>query len=444
MNAQKEGDLGAPVRLPGEYQGRPGEVLARLHQLYPKLIDLSLGRLEILLAKMGNPERHLPPVIHVAGTNGKGSTCANLRAIAEAAGLRAHVMTSPHLVSITERFRLAGKLVDEDTLVEAFEEVERINDGAPITVFEVLTAAGFLLFSRVPADLVILEVGLGGRLDATNVVPKPVACAITTISVDHQAFLGETLDIIAGEKAGIIKPGVPVVVAPQAPEALESIRLRAEALGAPMWVLGREVQVGIEADGLHYSDPQGALDLPSPGLKGPHQGTNSALAIAALRVSGLDIPVSAYGGIARTDWPARLQRLHGALAERLPARWELYLDGGHNPGAGEVLGAVMDGWSDRPVHVIAGVKQSKDVSGFLQPLIGRAASLQVVAEDEQHLATPVEELIAASGGVAIAGPTIIEALDRLAARNSVPARVLICGSLYLAGVALAQDGWVPV
>ena len=444
MNAQKGGDMGAPVRLPGEYQGRPGEVLARLHQLYPKLIDLSLGRLEILLAKLGSPERHLPPVIHVAGTNGKGSTCANLRAIAEAAGLQAHVMTSPHLVSITERFRLAGKLVDEDTLVEAFEEVERINDGAPITVFEVLTAAGFLLFSRIPADLVILEVGLGGRLDATNVVPKPVACAITTISVDHQAFLGETLDVIAGEKAGIIKPGVPVVVAPQAPEALESIRLRAEALGAPMWVLGRDVQVDREVDGLHYSDPQGTLDLPSPGLKGPHQGTNAALAIAALRVSGLDIPVSAYGGIARTDWPARLQRLHGALAERLPAGWELYLDGGHNPGAGEVLGAVMDGWSDRPVHVIAGVKQSKDVSGFLQPLIGRASSLQAVAEEDQHLATPVEELIAASGGVAIAGPTIIEALDRLAAQNSAPARVLICGSLYLAGVALAQDGWVPV
>lgn len=435
--------MGAPVRLPGEYQGRPGEVLARLHQLYPKLIDLSLGRLEILLAKMGNPERHLPPVIHVAGTNGKGSTCANLRAIAEAAGLRAHVMTSPHLVSITERFRLAGKLVDEDTLVEAFEEVERINDGAPITVFEVLTAAGFLLFSRIPADLVILEVGLGGRLDATNVVPKPAACAITTISVDHQAFLGETLDVIAGEKAGIIKPGVPVVVAPQAPEALASIRLRAEALGAPMWVLGRDVQVGREADSLHYSDPQGPLDLPTPGLKGPHQGTNAALAIAALRVSGLDIPISAYDGIARTDWPARLQRLHGALAERLPAGWELYLDGGHNPGAGEVLGAVMDGWSDRPVHVIAGVKQSKDVSGFLQPLIGRAASLQAVAEEGQHLATSVEELVAASGGVAIAGPTIIEALDRLAAQNSAPARVLICGSLYLAGVALAQDGWVP-
>lgn len=444
MNAQKGEDMGAPVRLPGEYQGRPGEVLARLHQLYPKLIDLSLGRLEILLAKLGNPERHLPPVIHVAGTNGKGSTCANLRAIAEAADLRAHVMTSPHLVSITERFRLAGKLVDEDTLVEAFEEVERINDGAPITVFEVLTAAGFLLFSRIPADLVILEVGLGGRLDATNVVPKPAACAITTISVDHQAFLGETLDVIAGEKAGIIKPGVPVVVAPQSPEALESIRLRAEALGAPMWVLGRDVQVDREIDGLHYSDPQGTLDLPSPGLKGPHQGTNAALAIAALRVSALDIPVSAYDGIARTDWPARLQRLHGALAERLPAGWELYLDGGHNPGAGEVLGAVMDGWSDRPVHVIAGVKQSKDVSGFLQPLIGRAFSLQAVAEEGQHLATPVEELIAASGGVATAGPTIIEALDRLAAQNSAPARVLICGSLYLAGVALAQDGWVPV
>ena len=440
MGAQK----GEPVRLAGEYQGRPGEVLARLHQLYPKLIDLSLGRLEVLLAKLGHPELHLPPVIHVAGTNGKGSTCANLRAIAEAAGLRVHVMTSPHLVSITERFRLAGKLVDEDTLVDAFEEVERVNAGAPITVFEVLTAAGFLLFSRIPADLVILEVGLGGRLDATNVVPKPAACAITTISLDHQAFLGETLEAIAGEKAGIIKPAVPVVVSPQASEALNAIRSRAEALKAPLWSLGQNVHVRVDGLKLHYSDPQGSLELPLPGLKGPHQATNAALAIAALRVSGLNIPLSAYEGIARTDWPARLQRLHGTLAAMLPDGWELYLDGGHNPGAGEVLGEVLDGWKDRPVHIIAGVKQSKDVSGFLKPLLARAASVQAVAEVDQHLATPVEELVAASGGIAIAGPTIVKALERLAESGQEPARVLICGSLYLAGVALAQDGWVSV
>ncbi|WP_040509709.1 bifunctional folylpolyglutamate synthase/dihydrofolate synthase [Gluconobacter morbifer] len=434
--------MGAPVKLSSEYRGRPGAVLARLQDLYPKLIDLSLGRLETLLARLGHPERHLPPVVHVAGTNGKGSTCANLRAIGEAAGWRVHVMTSPHLVDVTERFRVAGKLVDEDTLVRVLEEIERVNDGAPITVFEVLTAAGFLLFSRVPADLVILEVGLGGRLDATNVVPKPAVCVITPVSIDHQAFLGETLDVIAGEKAGIIKPGVPVVSAVQDDVALEVIQARAAEKDAPLRVLGRDVTFAETAHGLSYRDAAGDLSLPAPGLKGPHQAGNAALAVAALRMSGLPVPEEAYAGIAATRWPARLQRLEGHLAQLLPEGWELYLDGGHNPGAGEIIGAVMDGWSDRPVHVIAGVKQSKDASGFLSPIVRRAASVQAVSEEGQHMAMTVDEIVAASGGVALAGPTIREALARLAREGGDPARVLICGSLYLAGVALAQDGWV--
>ncbi|MEN3167640.1 folylpolyglutamate synthase/dihydrofolate synthase family protein [Gluconobacter sp. OJB] len=435
-------ELGVPVRLSGEYQGRPGAVLARLQELYPALIDLSLGRLEVLLAKLDHPERHLPPVIHVAGTNGKGSTCANLRAIAEAAGLRVHVMSSPHLVSVTERFRLAGQLVDEDVLVAALETVERINASAPITVFEVLTAAGFLLFSQVSADLVVLEVGLGGRLDATNVVPKPAVCVITPVSLDHEAFLGSTVAAIAGEKAGIIKAGVPVVSAAQAPDALNVIRHRAAELDAPLRVVGQDIFVTERVDGLDYRDADGVLSLPLPALKGQHQAGNAALAVAALRVSGLKLPLSAYQGIARTFWPARLQKLDGTLARMLPEGWELYLDGGHNPDAGQVLGTVLEGWKDRPVHVIAGVKQTKDASGFLRPIIERAASVQAVSEPGQHLAMPVEEIVAASGGRAIAGPTVSAALERLVSEEGAPARVLICGSLYLAGVVLAEDGWI--
>ncbi|GBR68933.1 bifunctional folylpolyglutamate synthase/dihydrofolate synthase [Gluconobacter kanchanaburiensis] len=435
-------ERGEPVKLSGEYRGRPGAVLARLQDLYPALIDLSLGRLEALLAKLGHPERNLPPVIHVAGTNGKGSTCANLRAIAEAGGLRVHVMSSPHLVSVTERFRLAGRLVDEDVLVTALEKIEKINAGAPITVFEVLTAAGFLLFSQVPADLVVLEVGLGGRLDATNVVPRPAACVITPVSLDHEAFLGGTVAAIAGEKAGIIKQGVPVVSAAQSLEALEVIRRRTAEMEAPLRVIGEDIFYATGADGLEYRDADGVLSLPLPALKGRHQDGNAVLAVAALRVSGVGLSLPAYQGIAHTFWPARLQKLDGALARLLPAGWELYLDGGHNPDAGQVLGEVLDGWQDGPVHVIAGVKQTKDASGFLKPIVERASSVQAVSERGQHLAMSVEEIIAASGGRAIAGPTVRDALLRLTAAGGPPARVLICGSLYLAGVVLAEDGWL--
>ncbi len=257
-----------PAKLSDEYEGRTGAVLARVQALYPKLIDLSLDRLHTLLGKLGNPERALPPVIHVAGTNGKGSTCATLRAIAEAAGWSVHVMTSPHLVDVTERFRIAGQLVSEDALVATLEEIERVNGDAPITVFEVLTAAGFLLFSRNAADLAILEVGLGGRLDATNVVERPAACVITPVDLDHQAFLGDTLAVIAAEKAGIIKQGVPVVCAPQNEAALAVIEARAAACEAPLWRLGQEIGCDRHADGtLDYQDPLGVLALPAPGLK---------------------------------------------------------------------------------------------------------------------------------------------------------------------------------
>ncbi|MBV1834851.1 bifunctional folylpolyglutamate synthase/dihydrofolate synthase [Novacetimonas pomaceti] len=429
-----------------EFAGRTGAILERLNQLYPALIDLSLGRLEQLLARLGHPERHLPPVIHVAGTNGKGSTCALIRAIAEAAGWRVHVMTSPHLVHVTERFRIAGRIVSESELAEVMEDIERVNDGAPITVFEVLTAAGFVLGARHPAELMIVEVGLGGRYDATNVLARPAACAIASISMDHEAFLGDTLEKIAMEKAGIIKARVPVATGRHPADVMAVIARVAHECDAPLWRCDHEWSITPSPDGtrLTYRDGEGTLDLPRPGLLGPHQVDNAGLAVATLRASGLSLPSRAWAGIANAHWPARLQRLEGALARKLPAGWELWLDGGHNPGAGDALAQVIEGWGDRPVHLIVGMKQTKDASGFLAPLLPHVAGAQAVAEPEQHLALPVADIIAAGQGRVIGGPTIEQALERLAhdMTHQPPARVVICGSLYLAGVALQQDGWV--
>jgi dihydrofolate synthase/folylpolyglutamate synthase len=414
-------------------------IIERLHGLYPRLIDLSLGRLERLLAELGNPERHLPPVLHVAGTNGKGSTCAFLRAIGEAAGLRVHVYTSPHLVRFNERIRLAGELVSDDVLAATLEEVERVNAGQPITVFEVLMAAAFVLFARVPADLCVLEVGLGGRADATNVVAAPAACAITSISLDHKEMLGDTLELIAAEKAGIVKPGVPVVTGAQETGVLGVIAGRAAALGAPLWARGREWTIARRGAGLAYEDAAGRIDLPPPSLPGPHQVDNAGIAVATIRASGLPIPAEPIArGIASAEWPARLQRLTGRLAALLPAGWELWLDGGHNPGAGVVLAEhIASAWGDRPLHLVVGMKQAKDSAEFLRPLLPLAATVWAVAEPGQHLALPVEAIVAASGGVARPGPTIREALAKLPAGG--PARVLICGSLYLAGEVLKAE-----
>jgi len=426
-----------------EFSGRTGAVLERLHHLYPALIDLSLGRLETLLARFGHPERHLPPVIHVAGTNGKGSTCASLRAIAEASGWIVHVSTSPHLVDITERFRIAGRLVSDVALTHTLEEIERVNAGAAITVFEVLTAAGFILFSRHPADLAIIEVGLGGRHDATNVIPPPAACVITSISMDHEAFLGDSLEGIAAEKAGIIKPGTPVATGYQADSVLAVIAAQAARMGAPLLLRGRDWNIDRAAGGLRYSDAGGILDLPLPGLPGHHQIENAGLAVAALRAAGLAVPSCGWAGLASTIWPARLQRLAGHLTIGLPPGWELWLDGGHNPGAGTVLGEVLAGWSDRPVHLVIGMKQSKDVHGFLRPLLERAETVHAVAEPGQHLALPVDAIIAASGGRAVSGPTVSEAMAAILRSSRKPGRILICGSLYLAGEVLKADGWRP-
>lgn len=404
--------------------------LERLHKLYPRMIDLKTDRLERLLADLGAPEKHLPPVVHVAGTNGKGSVCALARAVAEAAGLKAHVFTSPHLVRFNERIRLAGKLATDTQLAEALDAIEAANQANQITVFEAITAAALWLFSRIPADLCIIEVGLGGRLDATNVV-SPTACAITSISLDHQDFLGNTLELIAGEKAGIIKPGIPVVTGYQPAEVLARIAAEAAQKGAPHLRRGLEWAVDSIATGMIFD----GIALPRPALTGPHQIENAGIALTALRAAGFSItPQAMAAGLRAAEWPARLQKLQGKLAALLPQGSDLWLDGAHNPGGAEILAQQLQAWGT-PTTVILGMKQSKDVAEFIRIIAPHAACLYAVEEPEQHLALPVAQIIEASGGHAVPGPDLRGALAQITA----PTRVLICGSLYLAGEVLKLD-----
>ncbi len=418
--------------------GRAEAIVERLHARYPRLIDLSLDRLRNVLTRLGNPQDRLPPVIHVAGTNGKGSVCAFLRAMGEAQGLRVHVTTSPHLVRFNERIRLAGTLVTDAALSDALDRVEAANGDAPITVFELLMAAGFLLFAEVPAELCILETGLGGRFDATNVIAHPAACAITSISLDHREMLGDTLEKIAFEKAGIFKPGVPAVTGAQPANVLAELQARANALGIPLAARDRDWTAIPTETGFRFTDAAGAIDLPPPALLGAHQIDNAGIAIASFRAAGMPIAPRA---IAQAVWPARMQCLRGAVAQSMPPGWEIWLDGGHNPGGGVAVAAQLRAWNDRPTHVIVGMKQAKDTTEFLAPIIPLAASLWAIAEPGQHLALPVERIVAASGGVAQAGPTLAAALSQIA--RHPPGRVLVCGSLYLAGEVLKQDGWEP-
>jgi len=432
-----------PLDLPGvSAAGEASAILDRLQQLYPQLIDLSLGRVQRLLAQLGHPERRLPPVIHVAGTNGKGSTCAFLRAVGEAAGWRVHVTTSPHLVNLRERFRIAGALVDDAALTQVLAEIEAVNAGRAITVFEVLAAAGFVLFARAPAELCVVEVGLGGRFDATNVIDAPACAVITSLSLDHQDFLGDTLEKIAWEKAGIMKPGRPVVTGAHSPGVMAVLSRCAAEAGATLLVRGRDWEIAPHGAVMRFTDAVGALDLPPPSLQGAHQVENAGLAVAALRASGLGVPRPAFTGLASAAWPGRLQRLRGSLGALLPGNFELWLDGGHNAGAGQALSAQLESWRDRPTYLAVGMKQSKDAAGFLAPLLPYAAGVWAVAEPRQHLAMPVEGVVAASGGLAVPGPDLAGALAQIARRPA--GRVLICGSLYLAGEALRADGSEPV
>jgi dihydrofolate synthase / folylpolyglutamate synthase len=419
-------------------------VLERLSRLHPKLIDLSLGRIERLLGALDNPHEKLPPVVHVAGTNGKGSIVAMLRACLEAGGYRVHAYISPHLVRFHERIRLAGRLIEEEALIALLEECERANGGEPITYFEITTAAAFLAFARTSADVVLLETGLGGRLDATNVVRRPAATAITPISLDHQAFLGDTIAQIAGEKAGILKPGVPAVIGPQPAEAEAVIEARAVVLGAPLSRWRQEWRCEAADAGMRFAGERWQLDLPRPSLVGAHQIANAGAAIACLEQLR-DLPVAAgavAAGLRHIEWPARMQRLtHGPLVETMPAGWELWLDGGHNPGAGAVLADFVAGWHDRPLYLVVGMLNTKDSAGFLAPLAPYAKALTAVTIPDEQNPLPAEAIVAAARSVGIdaaTAPSVAAALARFVL-DSTGGRVLICGSLHLAGTVLAGN-----
>jgi dihydrofolate synthase / folylpolyglutamate synthase len=434
-----------------------GELIARLSALHPKRVDLDLERMHWLLQRLGHPERKLPPVIHVAGTNGKGSTIAYLRAIMEAAGLRVHVYTSPYLVRINECFRLGraggGVLVDDDELRAALEHCEQANAGAPITIFEIKTAAAFLLFARHPADLLLLEVGLGGRLDATNVIDTPLASVIAPVSMDHSEFLGDTLAAIAGEKAGIIKPDVPVICAEQPREAMAAIEARARRLRAPLHSAGQDWHVNVERGRLVYQDDRGLMDLAAPKLFGRHQFDNAGLAIATLRAqSTFRIEPAAFeAGIVNAEWPARMQRLaSGALVEQGPQGCEIWLDGGHNAEGGRVAAAALGDLEERvsrPLVVIVGMMANKDASAFLANFAGLTRHIIAVPIPDRDNAMPPDRLADAARALGMRVETsgsveaALHSLARLA--YEVPPRILITGSLYLAGHVLAANGTPP-
>ena len=381
------------------------------------MIDLSLGRTERLLAKLGHPERSLPPVAHVAGTNGKGSTIAYLAAMAKAAGLKAHAYISPHLVRFHERISIAGTPIDEDALVALLEECEAANSGAPITFFEITTAAAFLAFARAKADLCLLEVGLGGRFDATNLIDRPAVCAITPVSIDHVGFLGDTIEKIAFEKAGILKPGVAAVIGRQEPAALAVIEARAKDVGAPLRVFGRDYD---------------ATGLPTPSLAGVHQFDNAAVARECGKILGLD-DGAIHKGIETAVWPGRLQRLGKKDGH------EVWLDGGHNPAAAAALAEVLRGWGK--TWLVFGMLNTRKPEEFLGPLAPYVAGLRAVTIPGEKNALPAEDLAQAARALGIAAeaaPGLSAALSSIP--KHPPKRVLVCGSLYLVGAVLAENG----
>jgi dihydrofolate synthase/folylpolyglutamate synthase len=410
-----------------------------------------------ILDALDHPEKQLPPVIHVGGTNGKGSTIAFMRAVLEAAGRRVHVYTSPNLVRVNERFRIGraggGTLVEDDELAATLEECERRNGGAPITVFEIETAAAFLLFSRHSADVLLLEVGLGGRLDATNVIDCPLASVIAPISMDHMDYLGDTIDKIAAEKAAILKRGVPGIIAAQPRAALAVIERVAQRLPAPLKIAGEDWTATEERGRLVYQDDAGLLDLPAPRLGGRHQFENAGTAIAALRaIDSLKLAPEAFeAGMVKADWPARMQRLsHGLLADMMPEGSELWLDGGHNPDAGRAIAATLADLEERvprPLVLVVGMLASKDAAGFLQNFAGLARCVVTlpIAQDKTIPAEALADVARAAGIPAMARETIQAALAAVAGLElEAPPRVLITGSLYLAGEILAANGTPPV
>ncbi len=428
---------------------RTDAILKRLLSLHPKLIDLSLERVERLLGKIGHPEEHLPPVIHVAGTNGKGSTIAYLRAFLEASGKKVHVMTSPHLVRFNERIRLAGRLVSSRKLNQALEFCEAANGGEPITFFEITTAAAFRLFAEVKADYLLLETGMGGTYDASNVVKQPLGVVITPVDYDHQNFLGNTITMIAGEKAGILKRGAKAVFARQREEGRDVLVRRAARLGITPLVMGEDFDGRAEDGRLVYQDEQGLLDLPPPALAGPHQFDNATVAIAAARHFGLPVTEADIArGLREVDWPARLMPVHGTLLQMLPEGSELWLDGGHNAHGAAALALSLAEMEERrplPLVLIMGLMNTRKPADFLASFAGRVEHVFALTIPGEPNANPASVIVAQARGAgfeATESRSILNALADAAALG-YPMRVVFAGSLYLAGHVLHQNGTPP-
>lgn len=432
-------------------------LIAELSAIHPKGFDLSLDRIGRVLARLGDPQRRMPPVIHIAGTNGKGSTAAFCRAILEAAGKSVHVHTSPHLVHWTERYRMGGpgggRFVSDEVLEAAIRRVADANGGEAITVFEILSAAMFLLFSEHPADYAIVEVGLGGRFDATNVIESPLVSVITSIGLDHEAWLGDTVEKIAFEKAGIIKPGRPVAVYPQIDAVREVFERAAARNRSPVWFCGQDFGFHEQAGRFVYQDEHGLMDLPMPRLRGAHQLANAATAIAALRLAGLDLPDAAYeAAMDRVRWPGRFERLRPGVLEALaPPGSELWIDGGHNPSAAEAIASELSAMEEKapmPVFLICGMLTTKDPRGFFRTLQGVAERVFTVPVEDSEAGFAPRDLakIAEQCGLE-AHPclSVREALGSVRGmlRDGEPARILICGSLYLVGAVLRDNGTPP-
>lgn len=425
-------------------------ILERLLGLHPKIIDLSLDRVYALLEKLGNPQDFLPPVVHVAGTNAKGSVIAYMRSVLEAEGYGVHVHISPHLVRFAERIRLAGYLISEPALTELLEGCEKINGGEPITFFEITTCAALVAFASNPADVVLLETGLGGRLDATNVVKRPALTVITPISLDHQQFLGDTITAIAREKAGIFKPGTPAVIARQDPEAMTALVSIAQEKGIALYRQDEDWSVHQDGDQLVYENVRGRSSYPLPNLIGPHQINNAGVALAALdRLADCKTSEAARAqGLTRAEWPGRMQRLKtGPLVDMLPEGWELWLDGGHNEAAARAIADQAQVWQaenpEKPLFAIFGMLNSKQPELFLRPLKDHLSRLHSVSIPGEENALSAEDLAQTASGMdleATASLSVSQALEELVSRPTKPARVLICGSLYLAGTVLSDHG----
>lgn len=417
-----------------------GLILERLKSLYPKSIDLTLNRPQRLLAQLDNPERKVPPVVHFAGTNGKGSTLAMTRAGLESAGMKVHAYVSPHLTKFHERIRLSGQLIGEDALAAVLQECEFVNKDQPISLFEITTCAAFLAFSRAEADALLLEVGLGGRLDATNVVEQPAMTVISPVSLDHQQYLGESLPEIAAEKAGILKPGVPCVVSRQEKAAGHVIERIAKRVGAPILLQDRDWQVAKSVGGIRYRDREGVLDLPSPNLVGHHQIGNAGAATAVLRHFGLERQ-HIEAAITGADWPARMQRLRTGPLVAAARNSEIWLDGGHNPAAGRAIARTLEEMPSKATRLVCGMLNTKDIRGFLNALRSVADRLYGIAVPGEEASLPAAKIAAAAselGFSAETSPTAEVAVRRISTEQP-DSRIVLCGSLYLAGAVLQEN-----